>query len=239
LKKTLITSGCSFSDCISPGINTWPKHLAQALDDYTHISKAKACQGNGLISRGIIWAVQECLKTSPAEDILVGIMWSGPTRHDFYKSGNYEYQKNIDNWYENPTKFISENAKNWIIMNSHWKNNLAKQYYGLFYDTVGSYIYSYEHILRTQWFLKLNNIKYFMTTYTGEVFSKDISADEDIKHLHREVDWSKFLPIVGAYEWSRDHSGFDFPIKNDIHPGTDQNKALVDRIIMPFIKEKL
>jgi hypothetical protein len=60
--KTLITGGCSFSECVSTNIDTWPRHLARALPEYTHISTGLGSQGNGLISRRVIYEVSECLK---------------------------------------------------------------------------------------------------------------------------------------------------------------------------------
>jgi hypothetical protein len=98
--KQLITSGCSFSECRSH-VGTWPKHLADALPDYAHVSTAMGSQGNGLISRRAIYQVTEALKQTSPEDILVGIMWSGPDRHDFYQLGNKQFD-NQDGWMETP-----------------------------------------------------------------------------------------------------------------------------------------
>ena len=85
MSKLLITSGCSFSECITvnAGKGTWPNHLAKMLPDYKHVSYAMGSQGNGLISRGIIYGVCEALKTHSPNEILVGVMWSGSSRHDY------------------------------------------------------------------------------------------------------------------------------------------------------------
>jgi hypothetical protein len=202
-------------------------------------------QGNGIISRSIIYQVNELLKTTPSDDILVGVMWSGPTRHDFYQR-NVSLGKNVDNYLQNPTGFIPD--KNyWVILNQHWVNNYAKNYYGALFDFMGCYIYTYEHILRTQWFLEKHNIKYFMTTYTGEIFdwSDHITPDEgeedeeSIKHLYDQIDFEYFLPaVIGEYEWCRDHSGLPFPRPNDNHPGPEQHLEFTKQVIMPFLKEK-
>lgn len=81
--KQLITGGCSFSECESPWISTWPKHLANTLSEYQHIGTGLSSQGNGLISRQVIYQVTESLKRTSTNNILVGVMWSGPDRHDF------------------------------------------------------------------------------------------------------------------------------------------------------------
>ena len=71
MSKILITSGCSFSECISYLAETWPKHLARLLPEYEHNSYAMGSQGNGLISRGIIYGVSQALRTYKPEDIFI------------------------------------------------------------------------------------------------------------------------------------------------------------------------
>ena len=85
MKKILNTSGCSFSECVTyiAGNGTWPRHLAKTLEEHEHVSYAMGSQGNGLISRSIIYGVTKALQTYKPEDILVGVMWSGSNRHDF------------------------------------------------------------------------------------------------------------------------------------------------------------
>lgn len=236
--KKLITGGCSFSECISQHLDTWPRHLATALPEYQHISTALGSQGNGLISRRVIYQVTETLKQTAAKDIMVGIMWSGPDRHDFYVQTTLDLP-GVDGWMENPTKFVKHGIGAWAIMNQGWKMNHAKLYYTEFHNRAGSIIYTLEHILRTQWFLKQHGIRYFMTTYTGDVipdYAKTRFPDAD--HLLSEVDFSNFLPIIGEYEWCRDHSGLEFPVPDDYHPSTAQHREFTQQIILPFLKER-
>ena len=233
--KLLITSGCSFSECISPWIKTWPAHLAAKLDGFAHISKAMGSQGNGLISRSIVYQVTEALKTYSADNIVVGIMWSGPDRVDFYNP-SVKFSSNLSGWMENPTGFV-DNHKNWIILNHGWNTDHAKQYYGNFHSYIGSLIYTLEHILRTQWFLKSLGVKYFMSTYTSEVLPQIAKAHPETAYLYNQIDFSKFLPVEGEYEWCRDHSGLDFPIPNDNHPSSQQHLLFVEKVILPFVKE--
>lgn len=229
----LITSGCSFSECISsPHLNTWPIHLANSLNA-EHYPVAMGSQGNGLISRRLIYKVTELLKTHDSSELLVGIMWSGPDRHDFHTEVGFKH--NIDGWIENPTSVVP-GYDNWVILNHGWINDYARLYYSTFYTQVGAYIYTYEHILRTQWFLKQHNIKYFMVPYTSYVF--DIKEDEQVKHLYDMIDFNEFLPVVGEYEWCRDYSGIDFPVLGDNHPGSEQHQAFTERVIIPHLKDK-
>lgn len=238
--KLLISSGCSFSECISTHIDTWPRHLARALPDYKHISGAMGSQGNGLISRSIIYHVSRALIAIPPEDILVGIAWSGPDRHDFYSDGDLPSYlgPNKDGWMENPTRFNKSAQRKWVILNHNWTNKFAKDYYSTFHSDIGSMIYTLEHMLRVQWFLTLKNIKYFMTTYTSEVFSESCKDHPDLKSLYEQIDFDNFLPIKGIYEWCRDYSNLSFLSPGDFHPSPEQHKLFTEQVILPFLKEK-
>lgn len=228
----LVTGGCSFSDNRA---RAWPVQLTEILTCdpiYTGMSS----QGNGLISRKIIYTLSELLKTTDPSELLVGIMWSGPDRHDFYTTEDPGFDTNIDNWLENPTSVIPDSPNNWVILNHNWKNRFAKDYYSTFYDNIGASVYTYEHILRVQWFLKLHNIKYFMTTYTGEVFAN--SDHVDTKHLYDQIDTDHFLPVTGEYEWCRDYSSIAYPDPYDKHPSEEQHKRFTEQVIIPFLQSK-
>lgn len=203
---------------------------------YQHRSLAMGSQGNGLISRGIIHSVSMELRQRPAQDILVGIMWSGFERHEFYQHRpRIDYN---DGCIENPTGFIEGHEKHWVIVNHYWKNRYARVWYSQLHDTVGAMIQSIENILRTQWFLQKHNVPYFMTTYTGETFAKDIIPNRDVDSLYNMIDFDTFLPVVGEYEWCRDNSAHDFPMPGDHHPGTEQHKDFVDQVIIPWLVDK-
>lgn len=235
--KTLVTGGCSFSELSGAHYGTWPTHLSQLLPDYQHIATGVGSQGNGLISRRIIYTVTEVLKTTAPEDILVGIMWSGPDRYDFFKE-NVKFNSNIDTWVENPTGFVKDADKNWIIVNHSWRNEFAKKYYSTFHSTVGSVIYTYEHILRVQWFLKLHGIRCFMTAYTSEVLHNWYIEHHEVKYLRDQIDLDQFLPVRGEEDWCRDDSGIPFDNPGDFHPNKKQHKAFTDLVIVPFLQNK-
>jgi hypothetical protein len=238
--KTLVTGGCSFSELSGAHYGTWPNHLAQALPDYHHIATGLGAQGNGLISRRIIYEVSELLKTTPVEDILVGIMWSGPERHDFFNETvkiNREERK-IDYWVENPTGFVQDTDKNWIIISPSWENQYAKQYYVNFHSTVGGVIYTYEHVLRVQWFLKLHGIRYFMSAYTNEVLHNWSIDHKEVKYLKDQIDLDHFLPVQSEYNWCTHDSGIPFTTPNDGHPNKEQHQAFTEQIIIPFLQDK-
>jgi hypothetical protein len=56
--------------------------------------------------------------------------------------------------------------------------------------------------------------------------------------LYDQIDFSNFLPVVGAHEWARDHSNLEFRDWDSWHPSPEQQKLFVEKIIMPFLQEK-
>jgi len=200
---------------------TWPDYLSELYFEKL-ISKAMGSQGNGLISRSIIYEVSKQLKEYQLDNIRVGIMWSGADRYQVYS--DQPLFENIDGWIENPTGFI-DNHKNWQILNHHWMTHKSDIYYTDFHTNMYGWIQTLENILRTQWFLEKHNIKYFMTTFQN-IF-KGMPDTEETKHLWEMVDWDKFLPIEGMYEWCSE-------LDRGNHPTSGQHEKFVKEVIAPF-----
>jgi hypothetical protein len=229
----LITSGCSFSECISDYINTWPRHLTKALNA-VHISCGLGSQGNGLISRKLLYQVHTALKSHNAEDIIVGVMWSGTSRWECYQEPRPVFDKNTDGWQRNPTDVVDNSHGGWIIANHWWKHPVSDTYYENYYDPVYSQIQTLEHVLRVQLYLKQHNIKYFMSSMNAEVFPDDLLQNPECRHLTEMIDWTSFLPCKGEHEWCRDNSAYSFK-PNDDHPTSEMHSEFVDRVIMPWL----
>jgi len=232
--KILVTGGCSFAELPEPGfVETWPKHVENNLENYHHISTGIGAIGNGLISRRVLYQVQKNLQH--ANDMIVGISWSSPNRADFYMNlppnmGNHIFTKNPNS--------VIENRNKWIIMQPWIDLPIVRNYYSNFHDPVAQLIYSYEHILRLQWFLNQYNIKYFMTNMDQHTFPEKAIAHPELKHLYNLIDRTKFLPVTGIYEWCREFSDLEFPIKDDPHPSSQQHELFTSKVIIPFLKEK-
>ena len=232
----LITSGCSFSECISDYINTWPRYLTTALGA-AHISCGLGSQGNGLISRKLMYQVHTALKSHSADDILVGIMWSGTSRWECYKEYQQTFDKNTDGWQRNPTAVADNSPGGWVIANYHWSHPVSTVYYKNYYDQIYSQILTLEHVLRVQWYLKQHNIKYFMSSMNAMVFPEELLQDPECRHLTDMVDWSQFLPCAGEREWCVDNTTHSF-LPNDDHPTSEMHSEFVDRMIMPWLRER-
>jgi len=231
----LVTSGCSFSECTSPWVDTWPEHLENAITPTQTFHEGLSSQGNGMISREIIYRVSQLLHSS--DKLLVGIMWSGPDRHELLLT-KQQFISSTTNPPLNPYNWIKDSYADWLILHHSSHTDHSKDYYTKIYNRWYSQVLTIEHILRVQWFLKLHNIKYFMTTFTDQVLQKTICNEPNIKYLYEQIDFDQFLPVSGEYEWCRDHSGLEFPIKGDRHPGSAQHKLFTEQVVLPFLKEK-
>ena len=240
-EKYLITGGCSFSETMSDHIDTWPRHLARELPNYTHISTGMGSQGNDLISRKVIFETFNLLnKGVSSNDILVGIMWSGWNRSSVYSHRhiNEVTPNNNAREYivENPTSVAGDNR--FYITNSWWAKTY--RYVKNLYMAIPPEqlkIHSFEHILRTQDFLKTNKIKYVMMQYVNDVIDTSEVMSEQLSYLNKMIDKDLWATEQGCYQWCVENTDIPFP-KNDNHPSTEQHKIFTDKVIMPYLRGK-
>lgn len=240
-KKTFLASGCSFT--FEPW--NWPTFVCNEMN-YNLVNVGMASSGNGLIAKKVIYNVDKLLKTHSPEDIIVGVMWSGVDRNDFYTDDPRRIS-NVNNWIENPTHII-EGYKNWEITNFSWISPRSKIWYEHFHTSVGAMVQTMQNILMVQWYLERKNIKYFMTTFL-DIFFKN-GAENYIKHpevayLFEMIDFSKFLPITGCHEWVNENypeKGLNGPDKFGnigIHPTKFGHIKFSEEVVVPFIKSNL
>ena len=238
-KKLLVTSGCSFTN---PGF-AWPYQLSKKYG-FNLDNIAIPSQGNGLISRKLINMLEHYPITYPSDDIIVGVMWSGINRYERIIESGDEY---VGPPYlsQNPTWVVYQNKTEvrWRIMSHEWtKSEDCSIHYEIFNNEISSMVQTIEHILRTQWYLEFCNIKYFMSSFMNIFNDEKIMNHPDVKYLYEMVDFSKFLPIEGFYEWNKEHysvEGFD-NIKLDWHPNEFGNVKLTEEIIIPhLLKNKI
>ena len=285
-----ISAGCSYSQVPNTDL-TWPVHVQKELGLENHEVQHTAigASGNKLISRRVIHYVLKALKTHKPEDLLVGIMWSGCDRHTLLLQENPKTYNNCTKlqmmpdtyaeflkekkgilsdrmFFNNPVATGDVAQFNHYILNAHWNDVLTTTYYNNFVDGLGSIVQTCEDILRTEWFLKQHNIKYFMTEYDFDTFfyagipdhfAKLYGYDDDcpalqsnadthkcdvhhpdIEHLYNMIDKDYWLPINNLGDWAKNVSKFDFRAPDDPHPSTKQHKDFTNQIILPFIRDK-
>jgi hypothetical protein len=238
LFQLLISGGCSAS-FTHPQYRhrSWPIHLAQRLE-CNHQNVALPAQGNGMISRKVLHAVDHALQSIPAEDILVGIFWSDMNRHEFYhEQANSEWLDQSVWLGENPTG-IGANEKRWVLVNSHWASTeYSRIYYKIFQNRINSAVSTCEHVLRTQWYLDQHKVKYFMGTYTQWSFPHEFVAHPEVAWLYKQIDQSTVI-ADSMLEWGNEQKEIKFDADDQWHLNTMQSKLFTDQIIWPFLKDK-
>lgn len=246
--NVLITGGCSFTQV--PGTyKNWPIFLRDKLNIPASFAGAGS-SGNDFISRRVIHQTSQALLKYKPEKMLVGVMWSGVNRKSFYFSDEpidhfkcvpYVNKENLEDAYGNPNTIIMGGVKNTYFVNPHWTDELSKTYYKTYYDNVGALMETIEHVLRLQWFLKLNNIKYFFTEYSNDSLTtnhRDLHNHPDIKYLYDQIDFNNFLPVENMEWWIRNESGIKYPNIMNHHPIDEMSRDFCDKIIIPHLKSK-
>lgn len=243
--KCLITGGCSFSQPNNQDIN-WIHHLTDYIKPKSFSHTGLGAAGNGMISRRVIRETIKQLETHNPSDMLVGIMWSSFNRRELYSIKHVEHHVlNTSNHesYSNPaTGYVSEHS-NWYLINEHWNDPLTTNFFKNSYNFEDSLINTFEHILRVQWFLKSNNIPYFMTEFDYTAFddfpfSRPWQNNPEIMFLYNQIDKSHWLPIENCFQWCKEESGKDFARPPDPHPSTEQHIEFTNRVIIPYLVEK-
>jgi len=246
--KHIITSGCSFTD-VRNNFN-WPLHLSASFGiKGNHVGLGS--QGNGLIARKAIYAVQRALQQGyKPEEILVGIMWSGPDRHDIYFENLSAQLENTDLWINNPTHVVDNDPGGWLIMNYHWTEKTNKIYYTHVHDHVNQRVLTLEKILWVQNYFDNLGVKYFMTDFMTDQYLERDYVNPNLVWLQDLIDKSKWLPVKSMHEWCYKYwTDDDFRLMNitlndgkqievrDFHPNEIMNVRFAKDIVLPFIKE--
>jgi hypothetical protein len=235
--KILLTGGCSFT---SPPWS-WPSHVAKNIN-YRLINEGQGGSGNGLIKKKILYRLTELLKTVDKKDILVGVMWSGFTRHEIFTQYPID-PKNVSKPESDIIKYIDDknSSGKWVIINQGWGDTYAKNFY-LHFDLLAGVIQTLENILALQNFLDFHKINYFMTTFTSETLPQDLINHPEAKWLHNQINFDKFLPVLGEYEWcagvtTTEQLTTEWPMRWK-HPTMLEHQDFSDNVIIPYLKDK-
>ena len=104
------------------------------------------------------------------------------------------------------------NDKSWL-KHSYGQDSMLKYYYKYYDNKVFAAVKTLEHILRLQWFLKVNNIKYKM--FCGwnlfPMLPQLPRYPIEVRHLWKMIDWDNFWfhkKLGGISEWSGDNLPF-------------------------------
>ena len=256
--KHLVTSGCSFSDVENPE-KTWPLHLQDLLHDKYNFYNLGACgQGEDYISRSVICKVNQLLKDYSSDDIFVITGWSGLQRRAILVN--------------NDTTKMHYRFKDWKMGKSESMRGVPigswqdfDEEYLKFFTEEQNIIISLEHMIRTQDFLRVNNVDYKFFGF-GNLFANSCSHPGSVRfgfltevpggtelvptikeqfphtsYLFDMMDWDKWWfhkQWGGLGEWvnSNIKNGFDGAGKNTGHPLANSQKLFTKEVVLKWIK---
>lgn len=246
--RILIAGGCSFTQYPSNN-NNWPFYLTRDMK-YSTFYLGTGCSDNSLIANKVLNQLSTIIKNNQykKEDLLVGVMWSGVSRHSIYLQNepvSYQYipydQKDPNHllynaYIGNPNR--TSNLLNYYLIQPHFKDELSKVYYKYFYDDVGATILTIKNMLLIQDFCKSNNIPYFFTEYHRDTATNlDFKDHIDVKYLYDLLDLSQFLPVKSMWHWCID-SKLKYIKEDDDHPTSEMSEKFTQEIIIPHLKSK-
>jgi len=213
----------------------WPWVLGKELDCVIH-DYAFSGLSNDVIASSVVYGVERLLSNGVnANEILVGIMWSGVDRISFFKqSHTTEELKNSDKynmWKENYSFIIKDDFpinKNidprfssdckdysfgsYSVQNFSYDTPDALAWYQNLHDPLGARITTFEKIVWLQDYLKQKNVDYFMSTFMDSVLEPDKADLSNAATLYNEGDEIK----IPHLEWLKSHIDFDYflPIRS-------------------------
>lgn len=179
--KILVTAGCSFT-ADKP---TWANYLAESLDTEHH-NVAMSGAGNHVISSEVIRKVEKLINSGiDPKNLIVGVQWSGVFRFDLVIDSSLdtviERPVHLANGQEDRAWPMPVDTQNtWLMTAGSTHKGFWPSYY-MIMSKEQAYTETIENVLRTQWYLKSKNIKYFM--FTGW----DILTEGAVDKLHNDV----------------------------------------------------
>jgi hypothetical protein len=106
--KKIITSGCSFSDPVTPytWVNLLERHIKKTNPDVAFDHRGLSSQGQQLIQKKAVHAIWKALSEGyKPEEICVFVMWSGHERRSFYIKNKDTIERLSDHWKKNNHRY--------------------------------------------------------------------------------------------------------------------------------------
>jgi hypothetical protein len=241
--KILLTAGDSFTNCDDYDIKgnednrVWPIWLRERMPDARHFSEGLGGQGNRLIAHRTQYRLEQLLKQQQPQDILVGVMWSGVDRWEFYNSENLVFDnKNDINGEVNPVRFIADAPGGWAMTHPQYAHERNDLFYKYFYDPVWMQIQTLEAIIHTQRHLRERGIRYFMSQSFDGCLAESRRPDPNLSWLWDQIDFDTWLPVKSMQDWCHEHCPID-GVRN-FHPRPEQCDQFVEQVVWPYLQQK-
>ena len=213
--KVLLTSGCSFTETEEGHTRCCPLPLSEILN-VPLVNYAKSSVGNQYIARTVVQGVERLLEELSAEDLLVGVMWTGIDRHEVYQGDD------------------------WQILNAHWDDPLSTAYYNNLHDLTGAALTTAYWQFLTEQYLQNKGVKYFMTRMSAYPSELSLEGTDNAEYKLLKASRKNWLPVEGEFDWLEAYSDTVFTKRESegyhCHPDDVQHKTFTRQVIMPWLK---
>lgn len=244
----LITGGCSFTAHQEDQHLSWANQLAE-MPDYCVINTAEMASGNALISRNILEALEQYKKDKP----YVMIMWSSPNRFELFYDSNHSIQSQMKEHpaFYNHTWLKSGGGYGFWKYESKIADRDVETYLKYYHNQEYQFMQTLEHILRIQWYCKVNKLKLFnfcwQTIFWGNnsangssekstaLLSPIVEQYTSCTHLWDMIDWNDWYLYKkgGLWEFCID-KGYEIP--NGMHPNREAQLQWLNEFVIPLLQ---
>jgi len=234
--KYLVTGGCSFTTT-EYNTQNWPVFLSAELGTQL-VDCAFSSQGNRMIARRTVHSVCKLLGAGVrASEILVGVVWSGIDRTEFFTSPDLTVDAQQQGDPEPKTMAGTVDDGVWQTVNAVFPSDFAKNWYSTYHNDTQSAILLYENIHWVQSFLKLHSIDHFMSVYTNYVIHTEHDENPNVKWIKDQVDFDVFVPVNSLHDTFAPQSpGSIYGVME--HPDAQQSENFAINHILPFLQDK-
>ena len=132
-----------------------------------------------------------------------------------------------------PTSIRNPNHMGHYSLNAHWRDKKTIEYFANYVNPTYAIMQTCEHVLRTQWFLKMHGIPFFMSEYDYDVFTYCGPHGPNIKECY--VPKFDFVEGASVHHNAHFNRGSD-PEKEleevsikDTHPEVNYLYKMIDR----------
>ena len=234
--KHIVTAGCSFTQ----REESWANHASENLKEYKFHNVGMSGVGNYVISTFCINKINQLLDSGiSSENIFVAVQWSGIFRKSFISNssaptGHVNLNECPDSiLIHAPSTNIDKDKSKlcWDVGRHNVTSEYWRRYYGDYWSDECAFVETLENILRVQWFLKSQNIKFLM--FTGwDIFTAgdDIASEQhgkrrDILSLLRGKNTSKLTND----QWSKQkYTNINNSLTTDDHKWSHHLWKMID-----------
>lgn len=244
----LITGGCSFS---TPGHGTWVDCAQHKLKPLNCKHTGASAASNQLIQRRVIFAIEQALQHTDAQDITVMVMWSGHNRDNYLtQQGEYLCSDSVSKLAEIVQQGQMRDCNNepaqlgymfWTPTASATDAKLEEKLLK-YSNEYNSWDIATHSMLALQYYCQNKGVNYYWCNFTNDwrdFYYNRITVDmyNSIGWLYDQLDHASCISEHGMYEWVKSHINSRKAFYGDgFHPSPFAHSVFFDQVMLPYIQ---